>query len=123
MKRNNTTKKRMVFYNFIEIVKRLMIVFFVIGLVQITTSVSAQPTPDNRVVAMDDCTQSERFDDCDDSLKMNSDPSEHSPAESSASGDFHISPIQETVTGRVTDGETGEPLPGVNIIIQGTSVG
>jgi len=29
----------------------------------------------------------------------------------------------ETITGRVTDSQTGEPLPGVNIIIQGTSTG
>jgi len=27
------------------------------------------------------------------------------------------------ITGKVTDGETGEPLPGVNIIIEGTTQG
>lgn len=30
---------------------------------------------------------------------------------------------QETVTGQVTDAETGESLPGVNIVVQGTSTG
>jgi TonB-linked SusC/RagA family outer membrane protein len=30
---------------------------------------------------------------------------------------------QMTVTGRVTDAETGEPLPGVNIVLQGTATG
>jgi TonB-linked SusC/RagA family outer membrane protein len=30
---------------------------------------------------------------------------------------------QFTVTGRVTDGTNGEPLPGVNILVEGTSVG
>ena len=36
-----------------------------------------------------------------------------------------ISPVQEKieVTGRVTDAETGEPLPGVNIAVQGTTTG
>lgn len=31
--------------------------------------------------------------------------------------------MQETVTGRVTDGQTGQPLPGVNIVIEGTTIG
>ncbi|MCC5905844.1 MAG: TonB-dependent receptor [Balneolaceae bacterium] len=31
--------------------------------------------------------------------------------------------FQETITGRVTDSQTGEALPGVNILIQGTSTG
>jgi len=31
--------------------------------------------------------------------------------------------FQQTVTGRVTDAQTGEALPGVNIIIEGTSIG
>jgi TonB-dependent starch-binding outer membrane protein SusC len=31
--------------------------------------------------------------------------------------------VEETVTGRVTDAQTGEALPGVNILIEGTSVG
>ncbi|MEX2402887.1 MAG: SusC/RagA family TonB-linked outer membrane protein [Balneolales bacterium] len=31
--------------------------------------------------------------------------------------------VQRTVTGTVTDGETGEALPGVNVVIEGTSTG
>ncbi|HLR32588.1 MAG TPA: SusC/RagA family TonB-linked outer membrane protein, partial [Fodinibius sp.] len=31
--------------------------------------------------------------------------------------------VQHTVTGTVTDSNTGEPLPGVNVLIQGTSTG
>lgn len=31
--------------------------------------------------------------------------------------------LQETVTGQVTDAETGEGLPGVNILVQGTTTG
>lgn len=34
-----------------------------------------------------------------------------------------IEAVQQTVTGTVTDSETGEPLPGVNVLIQGTSTG
>ena len=32
-------------------------------------------------------------------------------------------PQQQEVTGRVTDAETGDPLPGVNIVIEGTTRG
>src|SRR5690625_4287836 len=31
--------------------------------------------------------------------------------------------VQETVSGRVVDSQTGEPLPGVNIFIEGTTIG
>ncbi len=31
--------------------------------------------------------------------------------------------LQETITGRVTDAETGNPIPGVTIVIQGTTTG
>ncbi|MEX2404275.1 MAG: carboxypeptidase-like regulatory domain-containing protein, partial [Balneolales bacterium] len=31
--------------------------------------------------------------------------------------------IQETISGQVTDAETGETLPGVNVVIEGTSTG
>lgn len=31
--------------------------------------------------------------------------------------------LQETVTGQVTDSESGEPLPGVNIVVEGTTNG
>jgi len=31
--------------------------------------------------------------------------------------------LQETITGRVTDSQTGEPLTGVNIVIEGTTTG
>src|SRR5690554_5178570 len=31
--------------------------------------------------------------------------------------------VQQTVTGRITDSTTGESLPGVNIIVQGTTIG
>ncbi len=31
--------------------------------------------------------------------------------------------VQETVTGRVIDSQTGEPLPGVNILVKGTTTG
>ncbi len=34
-----------------------------------------------------------------------------------------LTTIQETVSGTVTDGQTGEPLPGVNILVVGTSTG
>ena len=41
---------------------------------------------------------------------------------------FMISPFlalaqERTISGKVTDAETGDNLPGVNIIIKGTSVG
>ncbi|MCC5905281.1 MAG: TonB-dependent receptor [Balneolaceae bacterium] len=31
--------------------------------------------------------------------------------------------FQETVTGRVSDAQTGQPIPGVNILIEGTTIG
>lgn len=31
--------------------------------------------------------------------------------------------FQQTVTGTVTDGETGEPMPGVSVLVQGTNTG
>lgn len=31
--------------------------------------------------------------------------------------------LQELVTGQVTDSESGEPLPGVNIVVEGTTIG
>lgn len=31
--------------------------------------------------------------------------------------------VQEVLTGRVTDAATGEPLPGVNVIVKGTNIG
>jgi TonB-linked SusC/RagA family outer membrane protein len=34
-----------------------------------------------------------------------------------------LASIQETITGTVTDGESGETLPGVNILVKGTSTG
>lgn len=34
-----------------------------------------------------------------------------------------VQPQQDKVTGTVTDASTGEPMPGVNILIQGTAVG
>lgn len=30
---------------------------------------------------------------------------------------------QKTITGKVTDSQSGEPLPGVTIVIKGTTVG
>lgn len=32
-------------------------------------------------------------------------------------------PIEQTIKGTVTDAETGEPLPGVNVVVPGTNVG
>ena len=34
-----------------------------------------------------------------------------------------VLPQQQTVTGRITDASTGEPMPGVNIQIKGTTIG
>ena len=34
-----------------------------------------------------------------------------------------VVPAQETITGRVTDAETGGPLPGVNVVVPNTTVG
>src|SRR5690625_4876175 len=31
--------------------------------------------------------------------------------------------LQETITGRITDSQTGDPLTGVNIVIEGTTTG
>jgi TonB-dependent starch-binding outer membrane protein SusC len=43
--------------------------------------------------------------------------------ELTAAGEFHEWLFQETVTGRVLDAETGESLPGVNIVLKGTTSG
>lgn len=35
----------------------------------------------------------------------------------------HLKPQEQTITGTVTDGETNQPLPGVNILAKGTNTG
>src|SRR5699024_4611531 len=39
------------------------------------------------------------------------------------SGQGALAAVQETITGTITDGQSGETLPGVNILVKGTSTG
>ncbi|WPP48019.1 SusC/RagA family TonB-linked outer membrane protein [Catalinimonas niigatensis] len=57
-----------------------------------------------------------------------SDPSVRSPGnielmERLGSSMHQIRYVQQNISGKVTDGESGEPLPGVNILAKGTTVG
>ena len=50
-------------------------------------------------------------------------PGEAGPANTADEANYSTAVQQLTVTGTVTDADTQEPLPGVNIVIEGTTVG
>ncbi|MEK6479714.1 TonB-dependent receptor [Catalinimonas sp. 4WD22] len=37
--------------------------------------------------------------------------------------DQHVKVLEQTISGKVTDGESGDPLPGVNVLAKGTTTG
>ena len=50
-------------------------------------------------------------------------PLSFSPDEIQRSQVLVIKSVDQTISGNVTDGETGDPLPGVNVLAKGTTTG
>lgn len=117
MKPKTSFIQQEIFYNSSEYVKSLGVVWMAISLMMIAVSVTAQPAHNGHVESQNGKHSAEYFN-RNAMSGITADPDEPGSAVVTARDE-----VQVTVSGQVTDQQTGQPLPGVNIVVEGTAVG
>src|SRR5690625_1014977 len=117
MKPKTSFIQQEIFYNSSEYVKSLGVVWMAISVMMIAVSVTAHQVYNRHVESQNGIHSAEYF--SRNALRgITADPYEPGSVVVTARDE-----VQVTVSGQVTDQQTGQPLPGVNIVVEGTAVG
>lgn len=117
MKPKTSFIQQKIFYNSSEYVRSLGVVWVAISLMMIAVSVTAQPAHNGHVKSQNGNHSAEYF---------NRNAISGIAGNTEEPGSAIViarDELQITVSGQVTDQQTGQPLPGVNIVVEGTAIG
>src|SRR5690625_5708933 len=116
MKPKTSFIQQEIFYNSSEYVKSLGVVWMAISLMMIAVSVTAQPAHNGHVESQNGKHSAEYFN-RNAMIGITADPDEPGSVVVTARDE-----VQVIVTGQVTEHQTGQPLRGVNIVVERTAV-